>query len=65
MGPLNPAGAWRQLDHPNLVAWRYLRLKVGDNGSAVAVFTLAINILDPQDLNRRLRTMTWCSSRTG
>lgn len=46
---LSPAEACRELDHPNLAAWRYLRLEIGDHGSAVAVFPDAIDILNPQD----------------
>ena len=46
---LSPAEACRELEHPNLVAWRYLHLEIGEHGSAVAVFADAIDLLDPQD----------------
>lgn len=56
---LSPAEACREFDHPNLIAWCYLYQEIGDKGSAVAVFTDAIDIVDPQDpyLDALLRTV--------
>jgi hypothetical protein len=46
---LAPAEACLEYEHPNLRTWRYLREEIGDGGSAVAGFTRAIDITEPED----------------
>lgn len=46
---LAPAEACTEYEHPNLRAWRYLREEIGESGTAVAVFTRALDIEDPED----------------
>jgi len=43
------AEACTAYEHPNLRTWRHLREEIGDTGTAVAVFTRAIDIADPDD----------------
>ena len=46
---LAPAEACAEYELSNLHAWRYLREEIGRDGTAVAVFTRAIDIADPED----------------
>lgn len=46
---LGPAEACTAYEHPNLRTWRYLREEIGEHGTAVAVFSRAIDIADPDD----------------
>jgi hypothetical protein len=46
---LAPAEACTDYDHPNLRTWRYLREEIGESGTALAVFTRAIDIAEPDD----------------
>jgi hypothetical protein len=46
---LAPAEACAEYEQSNLRAWRYLREEIGDDGTAVAVFTRAIDIAEPED----------------
>ena len=46
---LAPAEACTEYEHPNLRTWRYLREEIGEHGTAVAVFTRAIDIENPED----------------
>ena len=46
---LAPAEACGDYDLSNLRAWRYLREEIGEHGTAVAGFTRAIDITDPED----------------
>ena len=46
---LAPAEACTAYEHPNLRTWRYLREEIGETGTAIAAFTRAIDIADPDD----------------
>jgi hypothetical protein len=46
---LAPAEACTEYELSNLRTWRYLREEIGQNGTAVAVFTRAIDITDTED----------------
>lgn len=46
---LAPSQACAEYENSNLRAWRYLREEIGRDGTAVAVFTRAIDVPDPDD----------------
>jgi hypothetical protein len=46
---LAPAEACAEYEQSSLRTWRYLREEIGDDGTAVAVFTRAIDITEPED----------------
>ena len=46
---LAPAEACAEYEQSNLRTWRYLREEIGESGTAVVVFTGAIDIADPED----------------
>ena len=49
IGTLAPAEACAEYELSNLRAWRYLREEIGEDGTAVAAFTRAIDVTEPED----------------